>query len=100
MDQLSNALIRIQAARAQASGSSLIPGARSSIDPKVSIRGAIAHIRAARQAVGLQVLASQKYSDSFDWADYMADFAQPRRRVFIPKQPPAATAPKVLVREI
>lgn len=56
MDQLGNALIRIRAARAQASGSSLLPGARSLIDPKVSTRGAIAHIREARQAIGLKLL--------------------------------------------
>lgn len=53
MDQLSNAVIRIDAARAQARGHSLVGGGRSSIDPKVSVRGAIAHIRQAQDAVGL-----------------------------------------------
>ena len=55
LDQLSNAAIRMQAARGQARGSStLIPGARSLIDPRVSLRGAIQHIRYARDAVGLR----------------------------------------------
>lgn len=55
LDQLGNALMRIRAARAQARGRSLIPGGRSLINPKVSVRGAIEHLRLARQAVGLQL---------------------------------------------
>jgi hypothetical protein len=55
LDQLSNAAIRMQAARGQARGSStLIPGTRSLIDPRISLRGAIQHIRYARDAVGLR----------------------------------------------
>jgi hypothetical protein len=56
LDHLGNTLMRIRAARAQAAGSSLIPGARSFIDPKVSIRGAIEQLRLARQAVGLRIV--------------------------------------------
>lgn len=52
LDQLSNAVIRIQAARAQARGSSIF-GGRSLIDPKMSLYGAINHIQQARRAVGL-----------------------------------------------
>jgi hypothetical protein len=55
LGQLNNAVIRIQAARAQASGSSaFIPGGRSLIDPGTSLRGAIEHIRNAQNAVGLR----------------------------------------------
>jgi hypothetical protein len=54
LDQLSNAVIRMQAARGQARGrSTLVPG-RSLIDPRMSLRGAIEHIRYARDAVGLR----------------------------------------------
>lgn len=53
LDQLSNAVVRIQAARAQARGASIF-GGRSLIDPKISLHGAINHIQQARQAVGLQ----------------------------------------------
>ncbi len=56
MEQLGNAMIRIRAARAQARGGSLLPGSRSLISPKVSLRGAINHIRSARNAVGLHLL--------------------------------------------
>jgi hypothetical protein len=53
LDQLSNAATRIQAARAQTSGSSLL-GGRSLIDPGTSVRDAIEHIRNAQNAVGLR----------------------------------------------
>jgi hypothetical protein len=55
LNQLSNAATRIQAARSQARGrSAFVPGGRSFIDPGTSLRGAIEHIRYARDAVGLR----------------------------------------------
>ena len=60
LNQLSNALIRIRAARAQARGGSLIPGARSLINPSISVRGAIAHVRQARQTVGLKLVRPRR----------------------------------------
>jgi hypothetical protein len=57
LDQLSNAAIRIRAARSQARGrSAFVPGGRSLIGPGTSLRGAISHIQAAQNAVGLQQL--------------------------------------------
>ena len=53
LDQLGNAMVRIQAARAQARGASIY-GGRSLVDPRISLHGAINHIQQARQAVGLQ----------------------------------------------
>jgi hypothetical protein len=53
LDQLSNAVIRIQAAKSQARGASVF-GGQSLIDPKTSLNGAINHIQQARQVVGLQ----------------------------------------------
>jgi hypothetical protein len=55
LDQLSNAAIRIEAARQQARGRSLI-GGRSLLDPRTSLRGAIEHIRNARDAVELRLI--------------------------------------------
>jgi hypothetical protein len=57
LDQLSNAVIRIRAARGQARGTSaFVPGGRSLMDPRVSLRGAIEHIGFAREAIGLRVV--------------------------------------------
>lgn len=57
MDRLSNAAIRIQAASAAVVGeSAFVPGGRSLIDPRTSLQGAISHIQAARNAVGLQLV--------------------------------------------
>jgi hypothetical protein len=55
LDQLNNAAIRIQVARAQSRGrSAFVAGGRSLIDPRISLRGAIGHIQNARDAVGLR----------------------------------------------
>ena len=57
LDQLSNAAIRIRAARGQARGrSAFVPGGRSLIDPRTSLRGAIEHIGYARDAIGLRLI--------------------------------------------
>jgi hypothetical protein len=55
LDQLSNAAIRIQAARKQAQGGSLIGGI-SLLDPRMSLKVAIENIRYARDAVNLRLI--------------------------------------------
>jgi hypothetical protein len=55
LDALSNAVIRVRAAREQARGGSLfVPGGRSLIGPEVSLQAALGNVQQARAAIGLQ----------------------------------------------